>query len=96
MNFKRATAALASALLISTSAFAEEPQAANPSDATGATGPGVVILELQGSQPGSPEATPEEMLAMQLLLLQLLMMQQEPGSGEVQAVPPGATQGTGI
>lgn len=81
MTFKRLTAALASGLLLWGSAYAEQqPENAAPDGATGATAPGVVILELQGGGPGAQQASPEEMLAMQLLLLQLLMMQGNPGA----------------
>jgi hypothetical protein len=92
MKFKRLTAALASALLLWGSAYAQQrPDTANVPENSGATAPGVVILELQGAQP-----TAEETLAMQLLLLQLLMMQSEAAGGEAQIVAPQSLSGTGI
>jgi hypothetical protein len=85
----RLTAVLASALLLWGSAYAQQqPDTANVPESSGATAPGIVILELQGA---SPAQTPEETLAMQLLLLQLLMMQSEAAA----SVAPGAS-GTGI
>ena len=95
MKSKRLTAALTSALLLWSTAYAEEPKAPGPADATGATGPGVLMLELQGSQPGA-QASPEELLAMQMLLLQLLMLQAEPSGSEIQIISPTTGSGTGI
>ena len=95
MKFKRFTAALASALLLWGSAYAQQPDTANVPESSGATAPGVVILELQGGQAAQPTA--EETLAMQLLLLQLLMMQSEAAAGgEAQIVAPQSFSGTGI
>jgi len=100
MKFKRLTAALASGMLLWGSAYAEQKQPENTApDATGATGPGVVILELGGAPgtPGAQEASPEEQLAMQLLLLQLLMMQADPSArGEAPMSAPTSSGGTGI
>ena len=96
MKVRRFTAALASALLLWGSAHAQQqPETANTPESTGATGPGIVILELQGGQAAQP--TPEETLAMQLLLLQLLMMQQESAAGaESPIVGPQTVRGIGI
>ena len=91
MKSKRLTAALTGLCLLWGSAHALDPQAP---DATGATGPGIQMRELQGAQPAG-EPSPEELLAMQILLLQLLMMQSEPGGGETMTVP-GAEVGTRI
>ena len=95
MKFRRVTAVLASALLLWGSAYAQQqPDTANLPESSGATSPGIVILELQGGSAAQP--SPEETLAMQLLLLQLLMMQSDAGaSGEAQMFAPGVT-GTGI
>ena len=68
-------------------AAAEVPQA------SGATGSDVIILELA---PRQGQASDEEIAAMQMLLLQLLMMQQEMGSGEVQMMRPDAVPGVEI
>ena len=97
MKFRRVTAALASALLLWGSAYAQQqPDSANAPEGTGATAPGIVILELQGSGPAG-QPTAEETLAMQLLLLQLLMMQQEgAGSAEVPIAVPHSLTGVGI
>ena len=95
MNARRLTAVLASALLLWGSAYAQQqPDTANVPESTGATAPGVVIVELGGP---SAQPTPEETLAMQMLLLQLLMMQSEaaPSAGDVQIVAPSPT-GIGI
>ena len=99
MKFTRLTAALASGLLLWGSAYAEQQPENTAPDATGATGPGVVIIEVPGAQPGTPgaqQASPEDMLAMQLLLLQLLMMQAEPAAGEMPVSPATATHGSRI
>lgn len=98
MKFKRLTAALVSGLLLCGTAYAEEQQAEDtPPDATGASAPGVVILELQGGAPGEQQVAPEEQLAMQLLLLQLLMMQADPTPGiDAPTGAPNSMQGTGI
>ena len=99
MKFKRLTAALASGMLLWGSAYAEQqPENTAPDAATGSSGPGIVILELQGGAPGAQQASPEEMLAMQLLLLQLLMMQADPGmaADAPLGAPAMAGPGTGI
>ena len=102
MKFTRLTAALASGLLLWGSAYAEQqpqntaPEAESANAATGATGPGVVILELQGGAPGAQQPSQEEMLAMQLLLLQLLMMQQDPAMGADVPIAAPASGQTGI
>jgi hypothetical protein len=77
----------------------QEPQAASPvevPEAVGATND-VVILELGPTQGGVP-GNAEEMAAMQMLLLQLLMMQSQMGAdgGEMPMIVPSAPGGTGI
>ena len=96
MKFRRATAALTGALLLWGSAYAQQqPDTANVPESSGATSPGLVILELQGGQAAQPTA--EEALAMQLLLLQLLMMQSEAAAGgEAPIAVPQSTRGVGI
>ena len=71
------------------------PQAASPADVPPNVGgtSDVIILELSPMQGGAAGA--EEMAAMQMLLLQLLMMQAEMG-GEVQMTAPTAPGLTGI
>src|SRR4051812_15754262 len=72
-----------------------QPQAAAAADtpeAVGATGNDVVILEIGPATGGS---TPEENAAMQMLLLQLLLMESEGGSVDM-APAPSATPGVGI
>ena len=97
MKFERLTAALVSGLMLWGTAYAEQQPETTTPEATGATAPGIVILELQGGQPGAQQGSPEEMLAMQLLLLQLLMMQGDPAAGaDVPIAAPGAKQGIGI
>lgn len=73
----------------------QQPQAATPEQVppnVGGTND-VIILELGPAIGGS--GSPEEMAAMQMLLLQLLMMQSEMG-GEVQMTAPKAPGLTGI
>ena len=98
MKFRRVTAALTGALLLWGSAYAQQqPDTAAIPDSSGATSPGIVILELQGGQGAQPTA--EETLAMQLLLLQLLMMQSEAAGsvgGEAPIAVPQSTRGVGI
>ena len=91
MKSKPLIAALTGLCLLWGSAHAVDPQAPG---AAGATGPGIQMRELQGAQPAG-EPSPEEVLAMQLMLLQLLMMQSEPGGGDRMPVP-GAEAGTRI
>jgi hypothetical protein len=98
MFLKRVAAAMAGLCLICGTAYAG-PEASVPSipvpEASGATGDGVIILEL-GPMQGGP-ASAEEMAAMQLLLLQLLLMQSEmQSSGETLIVPSQTTTGVGI
>src|SRR4051812_14313570 len=70
-----------------------QPEAVPPN--TGATGDGVIILELGPSQGGPASA--EEAAAMQMLLLQLLMQSQGGGGGgEVQMLTPEQTTGQRI
>jgi hypothetical protein len=98
MKSKRIAGAIAGLFLLWGTAYAEQPPAASPGDApnaTGATGPGVLIFELQGSQPGVQPSV-EEIAVMQMLLLQLLMMQPEPGNGEIQIIAPMSGPGVGI
>jgi hypothetical protein len=66
---------------------AEVPQGA------GATGSDVIVLELA---PMQGQASDEEIAAMQMLLLQLLMMQQEMGSGDAQMMRPSLVPGVEI
>jgi hypothetical protein len=94
MFLKRIAAAIAGLCLICGTAHAA-PEAAQTPEASGATSDGVIIFELAPVQ-GGP-ASPEEMAAMQLLLLQLLMMQPEMQSGgETLIVPRQTTTGVGI
>ncbi|HEX2827339.1 MAG TPA: hypothetical protein VHP37_13405 [Burkholderiales bacterium] len=77
-----------------------QPQAGAPADVppnVGGTND-VIILELGPSPDGTPPG-PEEMAAMQMLLLQLLMMQSEmapSAGGEMQMTAPRAPGLTGI
>ena len=94
MFLKRIAAAIAGLCLICGTAQAA-PEAAQAPEAAGATSDGVIILELAPIQGGPASA--EEMAAVQLLLLQLLMMQSEPRSGgETLTVPSQAPTGVGI
>ena len=73
-----------------------QPQAAIPADVppgVGATND-VIVLELGPIQGGPGGA--EEAMAMQMLLLQLLMMQADMGAGEVQMIAPPVRGMTGI
>ena len=73
-----------------------QPRAAAPAEAPQAIGAtsDIIILEL-GPMQGGP-AGAEEMAAMQMLLLQLLMMQSGIGAGELQMNAPGTPGLTGI
>ena len=73
-----------------------QPPAASPAEVPGGVGAtnDVIILEL-GPMQGGP-ANAEEMAAMQMLLLQLLMMHAEMGAGEIQMTAPPAPGLTGI
>ena len=94
MFLKRIAAAITGLCLICGTAHAA-PEAVQTPEASGATGDGVIILEL-GPIQGGP-ASAEEMAMMQLLLLQLLMMQSEVQSGsETLFVPSQKTTGVGI
>ena len=101
MFFKRIAAAIAGLCLVCGTAYAAPEAAVSPSEtpeAVGATGDGVIILEL-GPMQGGP-ASAEEAAAMQLLLLQLLLMQSqmqmESGGGEMQMIAPKQSTGVGI
>jgi hypothetical protein len=94
MCFKRIAAAIAGLCLICGTAHAA-PEAAQTPEASGATSDGVIIFELAPGHGGPASA--EEMAAMQLLLLQLLMMQSEVQSGsETLIVPSQRPTGVGI
>jgi hypothetical protein len=99
MFFKRIAAAIAGLCLVCGTAYAAPEAAVSPNEtpeAVGATGDGVIILEL-GPMQGGP-ASAEEAAAMQLLLLQLLLMQSqmESGGGEMQMIAPKQSTGVGI
>lgn len=97
MKAKQIAAALAGLCLMWGTAQAgngnaQQPNAASPVEAPEAVGAtnGVVILEIG---PAQGSASAEEIAAMQLLLLQLLMMQSEGGANaemiDVQRAPTG-------
>ena len=101
MKAKRIAAALAGLCLMWGTAQAgnenvQEPNAASPAEAPEAVGAtnGVVILEIGPAQGNAASA--EEMAAMQLLLLQLLMMQSEGGANAEMIQRPHAAGGVGI
>jgi hypothetical protein len=73
-----------------------QPQAASPADAPEAAGAtnDVIVLEL-GPMQGGPGSA-EDAAAMQMLLLQLLMMQSGTGEGDAPMNAPGAPAGTAI
>jgi hypothetical protein len=73
-----------------------QPRAASPADAPEAVGAtnDVIVLEL-GPAHGSPGSA-EDAAAMQMLLLQLLMMQSGAIEGETPMNAPGAPAGTAI
>jgi hypothetical protein len=97
MNARQQIAAAAAGLVLIWGAAQAGPDAVNGApaqsqprvaaqapDGTGASGNDVIVLELAPTQRGANE---EEVAAMQMLLLQLLMMQQEIGDGQSQIAP---------
>ena len=102
MNTKQIGAAAAGLLLLlgavqaGSEGLQARPQAgiaAEVPQGIGANGSDVIVLELA---PMQGQASDEEIAAMQMLLLQLLMMQQEMGSGEVQMMRPNPALGVEI
>src|SRR5689334_19301257 len=103
MVTKRIAAALTGLCLAWGTAFAgpsitDAPQAAVPGnvpEGVGATGNDVIVLEIGPAADGST-MSPDEVQAMQLLLLQLLMMQSEGGGAPEMPMGAPASTGTGI